>query len=150
MENRKVNIEAPALGCLVGRAYQLMLKQLEKGLKDAGLEITPNEYLILRSLYVADGQQQCEIAESIGKDKAMVCRCVSLLERKHLIYTVSVSHKCLRVFLTDKAKTMQPSVMEVAMKRHKALTELSTPENIKIFNDILNQIINTHQKGILS
>lgn len=143
MKKTKGNIESPALGCKVGRAYQIMLSQLATALKEAGLDITTSEYLVLRSVYSKEGLQQCEIADMAGKDKAAVCRCVAGLEKKGLLATEPVSHKCLRVYSTDKAREMEERIMEVAAKRHQALLNLTSPEELEIFQSILEKIINS-------
>ncbi|MDE6048136.1 MAG: MarR family transcriptional regulator [Paramuribaculum sp.] len=137
------NIESPALGCKVGRAYQIMLSQLAAALKEAGLSITTSEYLILRAVYSKDGLQQCEIADLVGKDKAAVCRCIAQLEKKGLLAPESVSHKCLKVYLTDKSRKLEPLIMEVAQKRHSALMKMTTAGELEIFTKILDSIINS-------
>ena len=143
MKRRIKNIESPALGCKVGRAYQIMLSQLASALRDAGLSITTREYLILRAVYSREGLQQCEIADLVGKDKAAVCRCVAELVRKGLVVTESVSHKCLKVYLTESARELEPVIMEVAQKRHSELTKITTPAELEIFTKILDSIINS-------
>lgn len=141
MKETRGNIENPALGCKVGRAYQIMLSQLASALKEADLDITTSEYLVLRAVYNKEGLQQCEIADMIGKDKAAVCRCVAGLVNKGLLEVDSVSYKCLKVYLTDKSREIEPRIMEVAAIRHKALTDLTSLENLEIFNQILDKII---------
>ncbi len=142
MKRNIINIESPALGCLIGMAYQTLLSKLDTALKDAGLNITTSEYLILRALYCGDGIQQCDIARMVGKDKAAVCRCVAGLVKKGLIRTEPVSHKCLRVYLTSEGMAIKNKVMEVASARHKALTDMTTPEKLAIFTEILESIVN--------
>ena len=132
---------APALGCRIGRAYQIMLSQLAAALKEADLDITTSEYLVLRAVYSSPGLQQCEIAEMVGKDKAAICRCVAGLEKKDMVSTVTVSHKCLKVYPTSKARDIEPAIMDVATKRHQALMDLTTPENLAIFSEIIDKII---------
>lgn len=143
MKRIKENIESSALGCKVGSAYQIILSQLADALKEARLDITPGEYLVLRSVYSKEGLQQCEIADMVGKDKACVCRCVSVLEKKGLVVTESVSHKCLRVYLTEKSREIKPKIMEIATKRHQALLKLTSPGELEIFNGILEKIISS-------
>ena len=72
MKKEIPHIESPAVGCMLGKAYQILLSQLAKALSDAGLEITTTEYLVLRALYSDEGIQQCEIASLKGKDKASI------------------------------------------------------------------------------
>lgn len=143
MKKTRANIESPALGCKVGQAYQIMLGQLASALKEAGLDITTGEYLVLRAVFSKEGIQQCEIADMVGKDKAAVCRCVSGLLDKGLLATEQLSHKCLKVYLTDKSRQMEPKIMKVARMRHKALADLTNYEELEIFIDILDKIISS-------
>lgn len=132
---------SPALGCLIGSANQVLLGELEKALRKAGLPITASEYLVLRALYYKDGIQQCEIAEMVGRNKSGICRCVAALVKKGFVRVESVSHKCLRVYLTGKALSIEERVMTVATERHKALSGLVTPEELVVFNKVLESII---------
>ena len=141
MKNTEVNIDAPALGCKIGRAYQIMLGQLVSALKEVGLNITTSEYLVLRAVYAREGLQQCEIVDMVGKDKAAVCRCVAGMVKKELLSVQPVSHKCLRVYLTEKSRRMKAKIMEVASIRHKALEDITTPGELEIFTNILENII---------
>lgn len=143
MIKKEKHIDAPAIGCKVGQAYQIMVRQLAQALEKAGLDITVGEYLILRAVYSCDGLQQCEIADRVGKDKAAVCRTISVMEKKGLLSTMPVSHKCLKVFLTPKSLSMEAAICEVASRRHKALSELITPERLELFSEILDKIINS-------
>lgn len=143
MKKTDENIERPVLGCKVGRAYQMMLSQLANALKEANLDITTSEYLVLRSVYSTPGSQQCDIAEMVGKDKGAVCRYVAALVKKGMLRTEAVSHKCLKVYPSEKAQHIEPRIMEVAAKRHRALMDISTPKELEIFNRILDKIINS-------
>lgn len=79
----------------------------------------------------------------VGKDKAMVCRCVAGLEKKGLLATESVSHKCLRVYPTEKSREIESKIMEVAVKRYQALNDFATPAELEIFTRIIENIINS-------
>lgn len=135
--------QAPALGCIIGSVNQILLGELEKTLKEAKLPVTTAEYLVLRALYSREGIQQCEIAEMVGRDKAGVCRCVAGLVKKGLVRTEPISYKCLKVYLTDEARAIQPKVLEVAEVRQKALVDLVSQEELEVFNKVLEAIIKT-------
>lgn len=141
MMKEMTHIDTPAVGCLIGSAFQKLLGQLADDLKREGLDITPSEYMIMRAVYSKQGLQQCEIAEMVGKDKASICRTVATLDKKGLVRTESVSHKCLRVYLTDYAVEIEPSIRRVAESRHRALVELVGEENVVIVTSILNKIL---------
>lgn len=131
----------PNLGCLVGTAYQIMTGRLDQTLKEMGLDVTTGEYLVLRAIYTSDGMQQCEIASLIGKDKSAVCRTVSSLVRKRLVKTVPVSHKCLKVYVDQHGRDIEPAIIAVAHARHKAITDLLTEAELKGFSATLEKII---------
>ena len=141
MENEKT-YDMPCVGCLIGSAFQRLTVQLEATLKREGLGISAAEYMILRALYSRDGLQQCEIVDMVGKDKSSICRSVSALAKKNLVRTEPVSYKCIRVWLTDKAREIQATVMRIADERHQALVNLATPKDIEAFVRVLKAIMN--------
>ncbi|MDE6084142.1 MAG: MarR family transcriptional regulator [Muribaculaceae bacterium] len=138
--------QSPALGCKLGSANQVLQKELEQALKDAHLNLTSTEYLVLRALYSKDGIQQCEIADMVGRDKAGICRCVTALVRKGLVRVEPISYKCLRVYLTTTALALQPKVTQVAESRHKELIELLSPSELEAFINALDKIIRNKTK----
>ncbi|MDE6369567.1 MAG: MarR family transcriptional regulator [Muribaculaceae bacterium] len=141
MTKEKMTYQMPNVGCMIGTAYQALLSKLSLALADAGLDITPAEYMVLRVLYDQEGLQQCEIAEIIGRDKAGVSRCVAGMEKKGLVRTEAVSHKCLRVYLSDKGRSVEAAVMDVANERHRALEGLVDGRDMEVFVKVLRTII---------
>ena len=130
----------PNLGCLMGIAFQRQLSMLATTLAEAGLNLTPSEYVVMRVLYKQDGRQQCEIAEVLGKDKGAVSRCVATLARKGLVRTEPVSYKCLRVYVSDYGNELRPQVMDVARSRQEALAALCSPEELETFARVLKRM----------
>ena len=126
----------------MGTAFQRLTSQLEKALKESGLDITASEYMIMRALYSSDGLQQCEIADMVGKDKGSISRSVSGLVRKGLVRTEQVSYKCCKVWITEAAVAIRGEVMEIAARRHKALLCLASEKDIETFVRVLNKIVN--------
>ena len=133
--------QMPYVGCLMGAAFQCQIIQLESALKREGLCITSAEYMILRALYSCDGLQQCEIVDMVGKDKAAISRSVAAMAKKGLVIIESVSYKCIRVWLSDKAKEIRPRIMKIADERHEALLRLVPKEDIETFVRVLTAIV---------
>lgn len=131
----------PCVGCLIGTAFQRMTSQLDEALRRADLGIKTGEYMILRALYTKDGLQQCEISDMVGKDKSAINRSVGAIERKGLIRTEAVSHKCVRVWLTEKGKELRPRIMKIAAERQQALCSLAPDKDIDSFVKVLKEII---------
>lgn len=143
MKTKDETYKAPALGCMLGSANQILLGKLEKELKAAKMPLTTVDYLVLRALYAKEGIQQCEIAEMVGRDKAGICRCVTGLLKKGFVRTEPVSYKCLKVYLTDKAKAIESQVLQVAESRHQALVNLVSRRELEVFTKVLEKIIIT-------
>ncbi|MDE6393775.1 MAG: MarR family winged helix-turn-helix transcriptional regulator [Duncaniella sp.] len=131
----------PNVGCMLGTAYQSLLSELTDALAKAGLDVTAPEYLILRALYANNGMQQCELASQLGKDKGAICRCIKTMAAKGLVVTEPVSHKCLKVYVSDKGQSIRADIMAVADERHRALTSMLTPAEMDTFVSVLQRII---------
>lgn len=144
MTNKLQTYGGPNVGCMLGTAYQVLVSELTDALAKAGLDITAPEYLILRALYTNDGMQQCELAALLGKDKGAICRCVKTMTAKGLVTTQPVSHKCLKVYVSDKGQHIRPDIMAVAEKQHRALTSMLSSAEMDTFVSILQKIIINH------
>ena len=131
----------PNVGCLMGSAYQHQLARLASALADEELDIVPSEYLVLRGLYTHDGMQQCDVASLLGKDKAGVSRCVGAMARKGLVRVETVSHKCRRIWLSEKGREIEPAIMEIAEARHNALMDVVSTEDMEVFVRVLKLIL---------
>ncbi len=142
MMNKSKIYQMPNLGCRFGTAFQVLYGELAEALANAGLDLSVPEYILLRALYSTDGMQQCEIAELIGKDKASISRCVTAMQKKGLVRTEPVSRKCVKVFVAEEGRAIEPAVIAVAKERHKALTGMLTDEELSILMEILDKIIN--------
>lgn len=141
MTNENILYEMPNVGCMMGAAYQTLVRHLANELQKAGLKITPSEYLIIRSLYTRDGMQQCEIADMIGKDKGAISRGVSSLLKKGLVTTECVSHKCIRVYISETGRKIETQVMGVADRCHATLCSNITFAQGTALVEILRKII---------
>lgn len=131
----------PNMGCMLGTAYQCLVGQLGSILEKELPGVSVPEYMILRSLYSCNGLQQCEIGEIVGKDKGAVSRTVKGMISKGLVRTESVSHKCLKVFLTPEAESIRKTVLRIADSRQRALEEILVSDKISIFSECLVKII---------
>lgn len=146
MTNEQNLYGMPNMGCMLGTAYQALVSELSSALSASGADISVPEYLILRALYTRDGMQQCEIGAIISKDKGAISRCVASMERKGLVRTEAVSHKCLKVYLAEKGRKLEPKISSVAQERHSALESMLTPDEMTTFATVLRKIIQQHNK----
>ncbi len=133
--------ELPNTGCLLGKAYQAEISRLNAALREAGLDISAAEYLILRVLCDNKAMQQCEISRILGKDKASVNRSIHSLAQKGLVDMNQVSYKCSVVSLTGDGESLMPRLLEIAEGLQRGLEEKISRQQMEILCEILRTII---------
>lgn len=138
----------PNMGCMVGTAYQAMVAGMAKRLRAAGMKLTVPEYMVLRALYSEEGIQQCELAAILGKDQSAICRGVIMMEKKGLLRTEQISHKCRKVFLTSESEALRPKIMAVAEEAHTDLLSILGPEESEALLSALTKIIRNNNQSI--
>ncbi len=142
MKRENYIYDMPNTGCLLGVAFQRLYSSLDSTLKETIPGIAVPEYLILRVVHSQEGLQIRDIGERLGKDKGAISRGVSSLVSKGLLKTETVSHKCLRVFLSDKGRDLWPVIFEVACKKQEELAAVLSDEELSELKRVLLKIIN--------
>lgn len=115
IENFKIE---DALGAVVNRAAIIIRKKLTDYLKEAGYDITPEEFSILSRLWDEDGLFQTEITERTLKDKTRVTRLLGGLIEKSLIEKKvdKADRRNYHIYLTKKGKALKYEVLPIVMR----------------------------------
>ncbi len=102
-----------SLGRLVAILHRNNQMYLNAHLKEHG--ITSAEVGILMSLYREEGRTQEELSQWLHIDKAATTRTVHTLEEKGIIVRKhdERDRRCNRIYLTEKGKALEPSVVPV-------------------------------------
>ncbi len=96
-------------------AYRLKLLSV---FMQAGLDITPDMYFILRYLWgEQDGSRQQELADKTGKDKASLTKLLDNLEKRNLVKRTAdeTDRRSKRVWLTASGKKLKNKVYPLAL-----------------------------------
>lgn len=96
-------------------AYRLRLLNV---FMQAGLDITPDMYFILRYLWgEQDGTRQQELADKTGKDKASLTKLLDNLEKRHLVQRTADERdgRSKRIWLTVAGKKLKEKVYPLAL-----------------------------------
>jgi DNA-binding MarR family transcriptional regulator len=96
-------------------AYRLRLLSV---FMQAGLDITPDMYFILRYLWgEQDGSRQQELADKIGKDKASLTKLLDNLEKRNLVKRIAdeTDRRSKRIWLTVSGKKLKEKVYPLAL-----------------------------------
>lgn len=73
------------IGSYIDRTYKVVRQDLINRFKKQGLDITPEQWVILSKLYRAKGLYQTDLANQSFRDKPTVSRIIDLLVKKEYV-----------------------------------------------------------------
>ena len=105
-----------------GMASTAVARRLQKNFRNAGLEITIEQWSILYHLWKEDCLSQQQLCNRTFRDKPSITRLIDNLEKQYLVKRMpSKSDKRINlVCLTDKAKVLQEQTINLA---HQTMNE---------------------------
>lgn len=105
-----------SLGYLLNSAQSTVQRKLLHAFKDAGYDITVEQWTVLVHLWEQDGVSQQELSLATGKDNASICRLIDSLEKRHLV--VRIPNKSDRrindIHTTSTAKSIRMDLVKIA------------------------------------
>lgn len=115
MEERQ---DITQLGYLLSRAFTRLVEELDGALHKDGIGLNHSQFSILQVLSRNQSGflSQREIAKRLGKDPAAISRAVIFLEKNGFVTRFPVNGSKNGVSLTDKAKQLQPRIVQIIGK----------------------------------
>lgn len=122
-----------SLGHIVNRAAIIIRKKLAAGFKDAGVELTPEEFAILSRLWEEDGLYQTELTEKTLKDKTRVTRLLGNLIDKSFVEkkTDENDRRSYRIFITEKGRDHKSIVLPIVKELMEQASRHVSPEDMQ-------------------
>lgn len=133
---------AKKIGYYLERTTRIVKLSYLQAFAQLGVDITPEQWVMLDSLYQRNGQSQTELAGDSYKNAPTVSRIIDLLEKKGLVERQRFANdrRRYKIFLTQKGQNtvekIQPAVVALREKGWQELTD----EDYSTFLRILNQI----------
>ncbi|WP_462247862.1 MarR family winged helix-turn-helix transcriptional regulator [Ekhidna sp.] len=122
------------------RAMKAQRKAKNRFFKKLGLDITSDQWIILKRLSEIESQTQKELADAVSKDPASITRSLDIIEKDGLIERISADRRSFKVMLTKKGSELVKRVIPEAVKyRNKGIEGLSDDE-MQVFKKVLNTI----------
>ena len=109
--------------------------------------IGQGHFFLLSELYVKEGQSQDELSEKVGVDKSNTSRALGRLEQYGLIRRDSNpdNHKEKRVFLTPKAREIEPFFRSIQKEWNRSLLDGFTDKEKQFLFSAINKMLeNAH------
>jgi len=124
---------------MTGKASTAIARRLQKNFKQAGGDITVEQWSVLYHLWKQDGLSQQDLCNATFRDKPSITRLVDNLEKLKLVKRVASKsdRRINQVFLTDLGKELEERTMKLANDTlNEALVGVSN-EKIEIAKEVL-------------
>jgi len=125
-----------------GMASIAVARRLQKNFRQAGLEITIEQWSLLYHLWKEDCLSQQELCNRTFRDKPSITRLVDNLEKQKLVKRVAAKNdrRINLVCLTDTARNLQQLTIDIASQTmDEALTNI-TKGDIETVKRVLQQV----------
>ena len=101
---------------ITGKATTAIARRLQKNFKNAGIEITIEQWSVLYHLWKEDGMSQQQLCDATFRDKPSITRLVDNLEKLDLVKRMAskTDRRINKICLTPESIKLQELSMEVA------------------------------------
>jgi DNA-binding MarR family transcriptional regulator len=125
-----------------GMASTAVARRLQKNFRQAGLDVTIEQWSILYHLWKEDGLSQQELCNRTFRDKPSITRLIDNLEKQELVKRVSSKEdrRINRVYLTEEAKQLQEVTIQLANQTMDEALIGVQREDIEVVKVVLQQV----------
>ncbi|MDB5224218.1 MAG: winged helix-turn-helix transcriptional regulator [Chitinophagaceae bacterium] len=127
---------------ITGKASTAIARRLQKNFKQAGLDITIEQWSVLYHLWKEEGQSQQQLCDATFRDKPSITRLVDNLEKLKLVKRVpsKEDRRINLIYLTKEAVQLQEKSMEVANQTLNEALNGVTNGQIEIAKEVLHTV----------
>ena len=123
-------------------AANAISRRLQKNFREAGLDITVEQWSILYHLWKEDGLSQQQLCDATFRDKPSITRLVDNLEKINLVKrnASKEDRRMNMIVLTDEGKELEERCMEIANTTLNEALEGVTHGQIEIAKEVLQMV----------
>lgn len=127
---------------ITGKASTAIARRLQKNFKQAGIEITIEQWSVLYHLWKEDGRSQQQLCEATFRDKPSITRLVDNLEKLGLVKRTPAKddRRINKICLTAEAQKLQEEAMEVANQTLNEALAGVTNGQVEIAKEVLQMV----------
>lgn len=131
-----------AIGFWIHRVYQANRNEMFRAFREAGEEITPEQWAVLIRLWEHDGRTQTELAEDTLRDKPTMSRILDGMEARGMLErrTDPDDARVRIVKLTRRGRELQKKLVPVARELIGRLVAGIDHEALEITRDTLRRM----------
>ncbi len=127
---------------MTGKASTAIARRLQKNFKQAGVDITVEQWSVLYHLWKADGMNQQDLCNATFRDKPSITRLVDNLEKLSLVKrNASKQDRRMNIIaLTEEGRELEEKCMEIANTTLNEALEGVTNGQIEIAKEVLQTV----------
>ena len=127
---------------ITGMASTALARRLQRNFKQAGLEITIEQWSVLYHLWKEDGLSQQELCNRSFRDKPSITRLLDNLEKLKLVkrYPSKNDRRINLIKLTEQAMELQEQTMEMANQTLNEALEGVSKEHVEMCKAVLAKV----------
>jgi len=127
---------------ITGKASTAIARRLQKNFKQAGVEITVEQWSVLYQLWKEDGMSQQQLCDATFRDKPSITRLVDNLEKLNLVKRVASKddRRINMIYLNSEAGDLQERTMLLANQTLNEALDGVTNGQIEIAKEVLQQV----------
>ncbi len=127
---------------MTGKASTAIARRLQKNMKQAGIDITVEQWSVLYHLWKNDGLSQQDLCNATFRDKPSITRLVDNLEKLKLVKRIASKNdrRINQVFLTDAGKALDEQTMKVANDTLNEALEGVATDKIEVAKEVLQVV----------
>ena len=119
-----------------------LIKYFAKELTRNGINLTPEQYLVMDILWDAEVMSQQAIADIIQKDKNSVTKFIDSLEKKGLVYRQvnKTDRRVNNIVVSEEGLKLKAKTTEVAIGMMRNVLKNIKEEDLMALDKVMNQI----------
>lgn len=127
---------------MTGKASTAIARRLQKNFKQAGVDITVEQWSVLYHLWKADGMNQQDLCNATFRDKPSITRLVDNLEKLALVKrNASKQDRRMNIIaITDEGRELEEKCMEIANTTLNEALDGVTNGQIEIAKEVLQTV----------
>lgn len=141
MEQFKFDIQL-IFAILNGKVSTAINRKLHRNFRQNEIEISPEQWTILLSLWEKDGITQQDLCNATFKDKPSMTRLIDNMERQHLVVRISDKRdrRTNLIHLTKTGRELEGKAFVIANQTLKEALHNVSMEDLKIAQEVLRKI----------
>lgn len=131
-----------SFGYTINRTAMRLKQELHRAFKEAGHNVTPEQWAVLNRLWEEDGLSQVELADRTFKDRPNMTRMIDVLERRELVERREnpEDRRAYKVHLTEAGWALKDQLIPIAQALLQRGRQNIEEAEIRHVTRILNQM----------